>query len=287
MSVPRATIFRIISFSLVAGDVFQTIPATLEMYMKNWNERRLSATCFFYAVTRYLSVISLVSNGYAAFSTSFTPESCKKYYMLPNVTALVAVMAIQVLVYIRTLAISGQSKYVRYGMGLLMLLGFPVQTFGIVYHRDPSFNNGTCKGKVLRAGEPDWNIVYYSAHMAFDLVAVVTATTYLVLISLSSYTGGMLRFSKLVKMILRDGLLYFVVVFAVNLWVVMEFAHVFTTGATSTLPLAVELIAAQHLILSTQRLAQTGAHSGSSIPNDQRRASPIPPADVAFASGPG
>lgn len=71
--------------------------------------------------------------------------------MLPNVTAraftvirydkrcsrppaVLAGMAVQVLVYIRTLAISGRSKYVRFGLGLILLLGFPVQTFGIVYH---------------------------------------------------------------------------------------------------------------------------------------------------------
>ncbi|KAF7328935.1 putative Transmembrane protein [Mycena venus] len=164
--------------------------------------------------------------------------------------SVLAGIAVQVLVYIRTLAISGRSNYVRYGLGSVLLLGFPVQIFGIVYHRDPFFNNGACKGKVLRPGEPDWNIVYYSAHMAFDLIACATATYCLVH---SSRVLGVFRFSKLARSILRDGLLYFVVVFLVNLWVVLEFAHVFVSGAASSLPLAVVLIAIQHLVLSTQR----------------------------------
>lgn len=110
-------------------------------------------------MARYMSIISLVGNGVNAFYRGYTIETCKRAYMLPNVTALFAGMAIQVLVYIRTYAISGRSKYVRLGLGLLMILGFPVQTFGIVYHRDPFFHQGSCKGKVLRPGEPDWDIV--------------------------------------------------------------------------------------------------------------------------------
>ncbi|KAJ7930005.1 hypothetical protein B0H13DRAFT_910846 [Mycena leptocephala] len=105
--------------------------------------------------------------------------------MLPNITAMLAGMAVQVLVFIRTFAISGRSKLVFFGLGGLLLLCFPVQVFGITYHRDPYLSKGSCKGKVLRQGEPDWNIVYYSAHMVFDLSACVTATTYLILISRS------------------------------------------------------------------------------------------------------
>ncbi|KAJ7629461.1 hypothetical protein DFH06DRAFT_720724 [Mycena polygramma] len=251
-SLDRSTVFRIISLSLAAGDVFQTIPGTITLYRKQWRRRRLSALCFFYAMARYISILSLAANGYDAFSTNYTPETCRTWYMLPNVTALLAGMAVQVVVYIRTIAISGRSKYVRFGMGMVMLMGFPVQIFGIVYHRDPYFNNGSCKGRVLRPGEPDWNIVYYSAHMVFDLIAFVTATYYLVY---ASWVQGIFHFPKFTSHIIRDGLLYFLVVFLVNLWVVLEFAYVFTSGAASSLPLAVVLIAIQHLVLSTQHLA--------------------------------
>ncbi|KAJ7837435.1 hypothetical protein B0H13DRAFT_181566 [Mycena leptocephala] len=248
----RSSVFRIISLSIAGGDVLQTIPGTYALYKKQWVRRRLSPLCFFYAMARYMSILSLGANGYNAFSRSYTLETCKRVYMLPNVTALLAGMAVQVVVYIRTTAISSRSKYVRFGMGAVMLLGFPVQTFGIVYHRDPFFNNGSCKGKVLHPGEPDWNIVYYSTHMVFDLIACTTATYYLVY---ASQVQGIFRFSKLGRHILRDGLLYFLVVFLANLWVVLEFAGVFLSGAASSLPLAVVLIAIQHLVLSTQRIS--------------------------------
>jgi hypothetical protein len=35
----------------------------------------------------------------------------------------------------RTFAISGRSALVYYGLGSILLLGFPIQAFGIVYHR--------------------------------------------------------------------------------------------------------------------------------------------------------
>ncbi|KAJ7334818.1 hypothetical protein DFH08DRAFT_879471 [Mycena albidolilacea] len=248
-SLDRSTVFRIISLTLAGGDVIQTIPGTWVLYKKQWLRRRISPLCFFYAMARYMSIISLIFNGYNAFSRNYTPTSCKHLYMFPNVTALLAGIAVQVLVYIRTVAISGRAVRVRIGLGVVMLLGFPVQTFGIVYHRDPFFNDGACKGKVLRPGEPDWNIVYYSAHMAFDLIACATATYFLVY---SSRVLGVFHFSKLARNVLRDGLFYFLVVFLVNLWVVLEFAQVFVSGAASSLPLAVVLIAIQHLVLSTQ-----------------------------------
>ncbi|KAK7028288.1 hypothetical protein R3P38DRAFT_918855 [Favolaschia claudopus] len=249
-TLDRSAVFRIVSLTLAGGDVIQTIPATLALYKKQWVRRRLSALCFFYAVARYMSIMSLIFNGYNAFSRGYTPVSCKHLYLFPNVTALLAGMAVQVLVYIRTIAISGRSNVVRVGLGAIMLLGFPIQTFGIVYHRDPYFNQGACKGKVLHPGEPDWNIVYYSTHMAFDLIACVTATFYIVS---AARVLGVIRLSKFARYILRDGLLYFFVVFLVNLWVVLEFAQVFSSGAASSLPLAVVLIAIQHLVLGTQR----------------------------------
>ncbi|KAJ7044565.1 hypothetical protein C8F04DRAFT_590439 [Mycena alexandri] len=240
MTVDKFSLFRIISFTLAAGDVLQTSPSTYRLYRKAWLNRRLSTLCFFYALARYMSIISLISNGIGFFGTHFTPESCQRFYMLPNVTAMLAGMAVQVLVFTRTWAISGRSKRVFYALGSVMLLCFPVQVFGISYHRDPFLSLGSCKGKVLHPGEPDWNIVYYSAHMAFDLIACATATTYVVLIS---RVEGKFNASKFLLRVLRNGLLYTLVVFLANLWVVLEFAGLFSTGAASTLPLAVVMIA--------------------------------------------
>ncbi|KAF7349816.1 putative Transmembrane protein [Mycena venus] len=252
----RLSLFRIISFTLAGGDVFQTIPATYAFYKKQWVKRKLSPACFFYAVARYMTIISLVTNGIGFYGTHFTPATCRSFYMLPNVTAMLAGMAVQILVFIRTYAISGRSKSVWYGLGSVLLLGFPVQVFGITYHRDPLMQNlseisGRCKGRVLHANELDWNIVYYSAHMTYDLIATSTATYFLVY---SSRILGVFNLSNFVRRVLTQGLLYFIVVFLVNLWVVMEFLGVLQTGAASTLPLAIVLIAIQHLILSTQNL---------------------------------
>ncbi|KAK7061873.1 putative transmembrane protein [Favolaschia claudopus] len=250
MAIDKFSMFRIISFSLAAGDVVQTIPDTYRLYRKQWVNGNLSAVCFFYACTRYISIISLVSNGIGFFGTNFTPESCKRFYMLPNITAMLASMSVQMLVFIRTLAISGRSKRCFYGLGLLWLICLPFQVFGIVYHRNPFLNNGSCKGRVP-VGDTDWNVVYYSAHMAFDLFACITATTYIILIS---RVQGTFNTSRFLMRVLRNGILYTAVVFLANLWVVLEFTGVFVSGAASTLPLAVMMIAAQHLILSTQRL---------------------------------
>ncbi|KAJ6625064.1 hypothetical protein B0H10DRAFT_2003518 [Mycena sp. CBHHK59/15] len=249
--ISKFSLFRIISFTLAGGDVIQTIPGTYALYKKQWVNRKLSTLCFFYAMARYMTILSLISNGVGFYGTHFTPKTCKPFYMLPNITAMLAGMAVQVLVFIRTYAISGRSQRVWYGLGAILLLGWPVQIFGITYHRDMFIQGGGCKGKVLHLGEPDWNVVYYSAHMVYDLLACATATFYLVY---SSRIQGVFNTSRFVRRVLRNGLLYTIVVFLVNLWVVLEFEKVFVTGAASTMPLAVVLISVQHLILSTQRL---------------------------------
>ncbi|KAF7366512.1 hypothetical protein MSAN_00908400 [Mycena sanguinolenta] len=167
----------------------------------------------------------------------------------------------------RTFAISGRSPVAYYGLGTVLLLGFPVQVFGIVYHRLPETTGGECvaifclplasfdfqpmlgvKEKYSRRASPI-GISYYSAHMGYDVIACATGTFYLIL---TSRFQGTFNMTKFIRRVLRHGLLYFIVVFVANLWVVLEFEEVLKTGVGSTLPLAVVLIAAQHLILGLQ-----------------------------------
>ncbi|KAJ7450506.1 hypothetical protein B0H11DRAFT_2331074 [Mycena galericulata] len=218
----KLSLFRIISFTLAGGDVFQTIPDTYAFYKKQWVKRKLSPACFFYAGARYMTIISLVTNGigpwgilvietiitvdYNAlgfYETHFTPATCQSFYMTPNVTAMLAGMAVQILVFIR---LDGD-----------LFLGLFVTSLG--------------------------------------------------------------NLSNFVRRVLTQGLLYFIVVFLVNLWVVLEFIGVFSTGAASTMPLAIVLIAVQHLILNTQHLTpDNDTHFSSSQPgsrNKNRHESPI------------
>ncbi|KAJ7058679.1 hypothetical protein C8F01DRAFT_1146909, partial [Mycena amicta] len=181
--------------------------------------------------------------------------------MIPNVSLYLAGMAVNTLVYIRAVAIAGRSKRIQIGLGLVLFICFPLEGFGLFYHRAVRLGTTvqTCKG-LQRVGDPDWNIVFYSTHMAFDLIACVLVSYYLVS---GSYFNGRMYLSKLVRCILRDGILFFVAVFVVNLWVIwvtLEFLKVFVTGAASSLPLAVTFIASQHLVLSTQQLAEPGGN---------------------------
>ncbi|KAJ7883789.1 hypothetical protein B0H13DRAFT_2046272 [Mycena leptocephala] len=232
----RLSIVRIISFTLAGGDVFQTIPRTYAFYKKQWDNRKLSPACFFYAVARYMTIISLISNGidYNAlgfYGKHFTLATCKPFYMLPNITGILH------RTNERTYAISGHSKYVWYGLGSVLLLGFPVQVFGITYHRDvrrASDGIDICKGRVNHVNEVRRISGVFCSVLIFEFVF---------------HLSNMPTFFQRV---LTQGLVYFIVVFLVNLWVVLEFVGLIHTGAASTLSLAIVLIAIQHLILGTQ-----------------------------------
>ncbi|KAJ7501100.1 hypothetical protein B0H11DRAFT_2189068 [Mycena galericulata] len=133
-------------------------------------------------------------------------------------------------------------------VGLSSPPSFPVQIFGITYHRDPFVENVRCKGRVLHVNELrrrpfSWSIRHESR--------------------VSCEASNL---SNFVRRVLTQGLLYFIVVFLVNLWVVLEFIGVFSTGAASTMPLAIVLIAVQHLILNTQHLTpDNDTHFSSSL----------------------
>ncbi|KAJ7648496.1 hypothetical protein B0H17DRAFT_429938 [Mycena rosella] len=238
MTIDKFSLFRIISFSIAGGDVLQTIPGTYKLYRKQF-VNGLGPVCFFYAMARYMSIISLISNGIGFFGTNFTPASCRRFYMLPNATAMLAGMAVQVLVFIRTYAISGRSIHVWFGLGALMLACFPVQV--------KSSSTG-------RAGLEHRVHTHMVMNSGFNV-------------------------SKFMQRVLRNGLLYTLVVFIANFWVVLEFAGLMSTGAASTLPLAVVMIAAQHLILSTQRLTSDEPSSTDDFRPSQGQS-------VLVASGP-
>ncbi|KAF8918949.1 hypothetical protein CPB85DRAFT_942553 [Mucidula mucida] len=162
-----------------------------------------------------MSIISLVTNGIGFFGKDFTDASCKRFYMVPNVTAMLSGMAVQGIIFIRTWAISGRSVWVLRFLALLLILDFPVQIFGIVYHRSPHVNNGNCKAKVLVPGDPDWNIVYYIAHLIFDWVACFIASFWLVWGSRMNHTFNL---SKFMRKVLRHGILYTAAVSFANLY---------------------------------------------------------------------
>ncbi|KAJ7058687.1 hypothetical protein C8F01DRAFT_280999 [Mycena amicta] len=259
MSFPlnRTNIWRIITFTLAGADLVLTMPGEVRLYRKQWTRRRISLVCAAFFVARYASIASLTAYGWA-YTTTFTPDSCRRLWMIPNVSLYLAGMAVNTLVYIRAVAIAGRSKRIQIGLGLVLFICFPLEGFGLFYHRAGGLGKTvqTCKG-LQRAGDPDWNIVFYSTHMAFDLIACVLVSYYLVS---EAYFDGRMYLSKLVRRILRDGILFFVAVFVVNLWVTLEFLKVFVTGAASSLPLAVTFIASQHLVLSTQQLAVASQH---------------------------
>ncbi|KAJ7859593.1 hypothetical protein B0H13DRAFT_1901434 [Mycena leptocephala] len=238
----KASIFRIISFTLAGGDILQTIPDTWNLYGRSWKNHSLSPVCFFYACARYARGDGGPDLDIYSASQLDEPGAVSDENS-------------------RTFAISGRSALVYYGLGSILLLGFPIQAFGIVYHRLPE-TKGVRAKKVWFEERADildlylfresvkercsYRASYYSAHMGYDVIACATGAFYLIS---SSRVQGSFNMSGFVRRVLRNGLLYTLVVFLANLWVVLEFEDVLKTGVGATLPLAIVLIASdpQHL----------------------------------------
>ncbi|KAJ1311237.1 hypothetical protein OPQ81_009737 [Rhizoctonia solani] len=243
---PLTSNLRVATFSIALFDVIQTIPGEIRLYRKQVKNGRMSLVCFLFIVVRYVSIVSLVLNGVGFYGSSFTLESCTKFRLAPPVTKMVAGIACQCIIFLRTWAISRKSRGVLITLGALFVACLPFLILGNVYARNPYVQNGSCIAKQAR-GTFNSAPMYYGAMSGFDLVACGIATYYLMDLNTQSSMSGFTR------KVLKHGLIYaFGTTFA-NIIVLMAVSHVkYIEKLGAFLSVAITMIMAQHLVLSTQ-----------------------------------
>ncbi|KAF8603713.1 hypothetical protein BDV93DRAFT_158546 [Ceratobasidium sp. AG-I] len=189
------------TFSIAAFDYLQTIPGEIKLYRRQFERGRMSLVCFLFIVVRYVSIASLVLNGVGFYSTSFDDESCRKFRLAPPVTKMVAGIASQGLIFLRTWAISRKSRVVLIFLSTLCIATLPMMVIGNVYKRAPFVKEGTgtC---IAKQEEGSFNSapLYYGAMSGFDLIACGVATYYLIDRNSSSVM------SKFTKKVLQHGM---------------------------------------------------------------------------------
>ncbi|PLW24091.1 hypothetical protein PCANC_22112 [Puccinia coronata f. sp. avenae] len=169
-----------------------------------------------YYCNRYYTLANLIVVLYG-FNSQMTTDECNKFYKWePGVASFTTIFAEAILV-VRTYALWGKNKYILAVLltGLTIecvVLFFAVTQFHPVPTRDPT--DPTSRGACIAGGGPgghDWSMAYWVSPIVMDTLMLILTSIRALQYRNKGVNSGV--FQTFVK----DGILYFVVVFAVNL----------------------------------------------------------------------
>ncbi|KAG2065004.1 hypothetical protein BDR04DRAFT_205534 [Suillus decipiens] len=165
---------RIASISIALYDYIITLPAEWRFYKSQTSLFHLRLACILFVLIR---ITVMVLSNYGVFSTGFTLESCKHYYMISPIFKVIQTMISQVILGVRTFNIARRNRRVGIALVVLYFVSVSLEWFTNMFNRTPVVVHGNCTpgnaGKVLSA----W--VYYTVAMLYDLVALIVSTVYL------------------------------------------------------------------------------------------------------------
>ncbi|CAE6395923.1 unnamed protein product [Rhizoctonia solani] len=255
---PLTSNLRVATFSIALFDVIQTIPGEIQLYHKQFKNGRMSLVCFLFIIVRYVSIAALVLNGVGYYGTTFTYQSCVDFRLAPPVTKMIAGIACQAIILLRTWAISRKSRGVLIVLGVLFVLCLPFLILGNVYRRDPYVEPGTGSCIAKQLGNLNTAPMYYGAMSAFDIVACAIATYYLLDLDAKTMSG-------FTRKVLKHGLIYTFGTTLSNIIVLMAVCHVkYIEKLGAFLSVAITMIMAQHLVLATQNFNDSTSANYSS-----------------------
>ncbi|KAH9056805.1 hypothetical protein EDB87DRAFT_1160480 [Lactarius vividus] len=217
---------RLASLTMAAYDYLITLPAEYRLY-KSPNRRSLGFILF--VLIRYTSMIVLVVSNVGFFYHGFTPKACEYYRLAAPALKVVQIMVSQAILGIRAYGISQRNPWVGGTLLSTYVLCATFQWFSSLYDRIAVMTDGNC---IVFSAHPQslistWS--FYLVAMLYDCLTLSISTVYLV--KVKSVASGT---SRLFKILLYDGLGYFVVLTFTNLTNMLMFRgtdHVLqTTG---------------------------------------------------------
>ncbi|KAH8977220.1 hypothetical protein EDB86DRAFT_3007314 [Lactarius hatsudake] len=146
-SLPVALVaskIRIAALAVAGYDYFLTLPAEWRFYRAFYRSNfRLNTSLLLFVLIRYTSILTGALGSRAYFSHSFTPESCRKFFLLPALLRVPQCMVSQAILGLRAYTISRKNRTV----GIVLFCGFifasAVEWLSNVYHRIPVLSNGS------------------------------------------------------------------------------------------------------------------------------------------------
>jgi len=196
--------------SIAAHDYLLTLPSEYRLY-KSSDQRRLGMILFI--LIRYSSVILMVVSNVGFFYHHFSPKSCGHYHYVCSIFKVIQMMVSQAILGIRTYSISLHNVWVGRTILLTYFITVGFQWFSNLVHLIPVMTNGNCVAASSRSELPVSTWSFYLAAMLFDCLTLSISTVYL----LNMRVTGASSASRLVNILLYDGLGYIIALTAVNM----------------------------------------------------------------------
>jgi len=209
-AITFANNFRIAAIGIAAYDYLITLPAEFRLY-KSSSRRSLGFILF--VLIRYLSVGIFIVSGVGFFYHHFPPTVCARYGYLSPVLKVLQVMVSHAILGVRTYNIAQRTPLVGRVILTAYFVVVVMEWVSELYRRFPVQTNGNC---VIGTPHPDsvisaWTFYFFA--MLFDLLTLSISTYHLLKAQANSISPA----SKLMRMLLYDGLIYFVALTAVNM----------------------------------------------------------------------
>ncbi|KAI6113879.1 hypothetical protein EDD16DRAFT_1115776 [Pisolithus croceorrhizus] len=202
---------RVASMAFAFYDYIITLPIEYRVYRSQRGFFHMSLACILFILIRYSSILVMVTSNYGFFATTFTDESCRRYYYVAPIFKDIQATVSQAILGVRTFNIAGRNKH----LGLFLLVYFCItvtlEWFFDLYRRTSQVVDGNCVSGIPDSHPTTW--LFYLIAMIYDIMALVVSTIHL--IRYKTYSG---KFSFLIRVMIYDGLIFFVVLTAVNIF---------------------------------------------------------------------
>ncbi|KAG0699968.1 hypothetical protein DFH29DRAFT_654488 [Suillus ampliporus] len=221
----------------------------------------MSLSCALFILIRYVSIMVMALSNYGYFSTAFTQQACQHYYLMAPIFKALQIMISQVILGIRTFNIARRDRQIGIALSLLYLFSISVEWFTDMVHRTPVVVNvrhctPANASKILTT----W--FFYLAVMVYDLVTLTISTTHLM-----RYNPLSSRVERLVRVLIYDGIGYFVVLSGSNVLnlVLYHTTDVDTQSAGASIAYAVTWIMSQRILINIREMSEPDARRSENV----------------------
>ncbi|QRV99634.1 hypothetical protein RhiJN_27653 [Ceratobasidium sp. AG-Ba] len=198
-SSQTAAYMRVAAMTLAAYDWIITLKPEIKLYRRH---KTFSKAVTLFALIRYVSIAAIITSNVGFFGTGFSARACHHYHLVAPLLKMFATLISQVIISIRTYAISRKARWVLWTLSILFVLSCVPEVLGNAWQRKAVQNSSVgCTSGNLPEHKIAW--LHYLAAVVFDTVAMGIATFYLWSPTKRSVTG-------LAKVMLEEGLMYFV-----------------------------------------------------------------------------
>ncbi|TFK49408.1 hypothetical protein OE88DRAFT_1662981 [Heliocybe sulcata] len=244
---------RVASLSIALYDYIITLPAEWRFYSSQRSLLQPSFSCCLFFLIRYVSALVMVLSNIGFFSRSFIAESCRRYYIVAPIFKVFQSMISQTILGLRTYNISRRSRVVGAVLLVLFLIVTVLQWFTNMYERMPISDSVSCVPGNAEEHLVAW--LYYLFSMFYDFATLCISVYYL-----SQFTAKRsksTRLARAIRMMLYDGLAYFVALTGVNIFntILYRASDEALQSASASLGYAVTWIMSQKILIRLHNAA--------------------------------